>query len=297
MWNNEWYLINKKRIVKVDQRVWKSRKILEAKSIDELKRKYTEDKIQMLINDVRRVRAELRKTNTQEDPRRLFIKQKKIVKEIVMKDKVETRGKEYSVRGAEAAEIRKYIQLGNQANKWNLEEGGFGEGFRKVNIIAYGRGYVFIEHFCYLYWTKRRNKFVLGFTDEGRVFLKELPTNIPDAMIKWILYSENPKLELYITLTGEQNLKNAIIQGDIVLKPIKLTKKKKLTFEKVNEVKIRTHRLIGEEIYQADNYVILKKPAYLIHREHNHITIPEGTYKILKQKTYALWDFSEKPRD
>lgn len=58
------------------------------------------------------------------------------------------------------------------------------------------------------------------------------------------------------------------------------------------------HRLVGGEVreYVGDKYLITDGTAELIHDEHDTIVLPEGEYKVRRQREYSeegwsnVWD-------
>lgn len=54
------------------------------------------------------------------------------------------------------------------------------------------------------------------------------------------------------------------------------------------EVTGHSHRLEGGELWQdhGDMIAVLTEPTALVHEEHETITLPEGTYRVIRQREY-----------
>jgi len=320
MWNKEWYIINRLKI-KTASSKWKT-KFLRKKTVEEIKAKWGEEELKKIIDDVKNVRRRLKYEEI--SPYKKYIQLKKEIKAILnTKDILIRKEGEYSVNHEYVGIIKKFLKAGNSIDKWKLIEEREVDTDRKgnlrarthiyINVIAIGGGYAFIEHFRYrgfyyakgLYFGKklvqwipsiRKNKFVMGFTEEGRIFLKSIPSNIPDQRIKEILSSPNPFVALNEFLTKQKIQSTDIIQGDILLKRIKKIPKK-LEMQPTSEYLIGRHCIKCNDMLVRDNYVLLKANGMLVHPEHFPKEIPAGLYKVVKQKSYPIWDFSKSFKD
>ena len=54
------------------------------------------------------------------------------------------------------------------------------------------------------------------------------------------------------------------------------------------EVTGHAHRLTGGELWQdrGEMIAVLDAPTTLVHEEHDTITLPEGTYRVIRQREY-----------
>ena len=238
------------------------------------------------------------------EKRNKYISLKSTVKEIITTQRNFVQS-EYCVG---SYELYDFLNLGVERGLWELsEETNFDKKnrgyFSTINVLGYGNGYMIVENFMYTQWksrehsTSRRNKFIFGFTEEGKPFLKAIK-NIKTDTLKKIIFAENEeeaKRLAYKVLTGIDITNDDILQGDVVVK--KLKRKKEVKDEKmINEFNINGSHVIFGKLHVIDNYdkILYIKEGYIYHknREHNTKYIPEGFYRIYEQNNYFTWNFS-----
>jgi hypothetical protein len=91
-----------------------------------------------------------------------------------------------------------------------------------------------------------------------------------------------------------KKIKKQYRQGDILIEevetlPIVLKQKEDLVIVR-GEVTGHSHKLTGGVIWieesSGEMYLDLSSPQKLIHEEHEAIEIPEGKYKVIRQREY-----------
>ncbi len=94
-------------------------------------------------------------------------------------------------------------------------------------------------------------------------------------------------------------------QGDLLIEMIpkrtfsqyaKRIENKVLAF---GEVTGHSHRLTGGELWsdRGEMIAVLDQPTPVIHEEHDTITLPEGTYRVIRQREYLGKDTTDYVND